>query len=295
MHTPSVIPAKGIDLMLSPQFYTLVREEIPIKYHYQARAIAPSLFEGLLEEGGSYQYFVTRHEEEWLFIAYDVQKIVAFLQERGIASSAVSRLFFAQEASEAFDMPMSLSSSEALVLIDGNVTVVPKAILGDVSFQPFVEAFRPSGGGVRLSIDSGKLLSFSDTMTLVAILVLFGIVYLVEASRYSGENKEIQEQMQKLLSEAPTLTSSYTRESILSKYRAIDKSERMKREVIKSLSRMIFNGSILTKLSLNARQFEAHFSYKDPRTLKRLQELAKKESFRTSTLSTGVVKIEGGL
>ena len=44
--------AHSVNVMLTPQFYTLKKEELPVKYLYQAKRIAPSLFDGLLEAGG---------------------------------------------------------------------------------------------------------------------------------------------------------------------------------------------------------------------------------------------------
>ena len=45
----------SVNVMLTPQFYTLKKEALPVKYLYQAKRIAPSLFDGLLEEGRSYE------------------------------------------------------------------------------------------------------------------------------------------------------------------------------------------------------------------------------------------------
>jgi hypothetical protein len=39
---------ESVNVMLTPQFYTLKKEALPVKYAYQAKKIAPSLFEGLL-------------------------------------------------------------------------------------------------------------------------------------------------------------------------------------------------------------------------------------------------------
>ncbi len=51
-----------VNVMLTPQYYTLKREELPVKYLYQAKKIAPSLFDGLLEEVGEYDYMVYKEK-----------------------------------------------------------------------------------------------------------------------------------------------------------------------------------------------------------------------------------------
>ena len=84
-----------VNIMLTPQLYTLKRESLPVKYAYQAKRIAPSLFEGLLEEPSHYKYFVSKEKESWLFIAYDLEAIQTFLDEKGIALAFVSKMYFA--------------------------------------------------------------------------------------------------------------------------------------------------------------------------------------------------------
>ncbi|MDQ7086270.1 MAG: hypothetical protein Q9M36_15810 [Sulfurovum sp.] len=40
MRSIRVLPSKGVNIMLTPQFYTLIREDLPVKYAYQAKRIA---------------------------------------------------------------------------------------------------------------------------------------------------------------------------------------------------------------------------------------------------------------
>ena len=92
------------------------------------------------------------------------------------------------------------------------------------------------------------------------------------------------------------MESSYTRKSIAAKYKAIDTKERKKRDIVKSLSDMIFKGSKLRSLSMDNKRFKAEFSCKDADVSKKLNELAKKEKFNTSKIAnSNNLKIEGTL
>ncbi|NOR55751.1 MAG: hypothetical protein GQ531_06035, partial [Sulfurovum sp.] len=86
---------ESVNIVLTPQFYTLKREVLPLQYAYQAKRIAPSLFEGLLEDASNYAYFVQKEKDAWLFIAYDLEKIQDFLVEKGFDLTLVSKMFFA--------------------------------------------------------------------------------------------------------------------------------------------------------------------------------------------------------
>jgi len=295
MRNINILADSGINIMLTPQFYTLVREALPVKYAYEAKRIAPSLFEGLIEEDASYHYFVKKEEDGWLFIAYNSEMIASFLEAKGINIEYISKMYFAEQALESFVAPVLLGDREVLINLSGRMTILPKMALDPSTRTIGINHSFTPHKGVKLERIENSFMPSNDAYTLVAILLLFSAIYLVEASRYGGSNEAEQEEIQVLLADSPSLRSSYTRDSILSKYRNIDKKERMKREVIKSLSRMIFKGSVLTQLILDEKKFQASFTCTDSSIVKRLKELAKKENFRVSILGKMNLKIEGTL
>jgi len=296
MKKRSGVPANGINIMLTPQFYTILREALPVKYAYQAKRIAPSLFEGLLEGAHNHKYFVFKEEETWLFIAYNVEKIKTFLEQKNINSEQVSKIFFAEQMRDRFSAPLLLGEKEALVNVNDTMTVVPQIVLNEDEKPMRINAQFTPKKGVSFEGRSKSMVSTNESYTLAAIFTLFAILYFVEGSRYGGESVAQEEEMKVLLEDYPSLESSYTRDSISDKYRAIDQKERKKRDVVKSLSHMIFKGSTLTTLLVDNKKFQAQFSCKDAGIAKRLKELAKKEKFNTSKIAnSNDVKIEGTL
>jgi len=288
--------SEGVNIMLTPQFYTIKRESLPVQYAYQAKRIAPSLFEGLLENTQDYTYFVQKEEDDWLFIAYDIEKIKSFLISKGLALTNISKMYFAEQSAAQFKAPVLLGDNNALVNLNSTMTVIPKKVLqADEKPMKIDKSFTPKKG-LALEGRSKALIGNTETYTLATILVLFSVIYFVEGSRYGGEDAEQEAQMQLLLEDYPSLQSSYKRESIASKYKVIDKKERKKRDVIKSLSHMIFKGSTLTSLVLDDKSFQANFACKDAKTSKKLKDLAKKEKFNISQIhKSHDVKIEGKL
>lgn len=292
----SSVPSEGVNILLTPQFYTIKREALPVKYAYQAKRIAPSLFDGLLEKLEYQKYFVFKEEEQWVFVAYDVEKIKTFLEAKGIALSQVAKIFFAEQVVDLFYAPVLLGEQEALVNLNGTMTVVPQIALNPDEKPIRINANFTPKKGVSFEGRGKSMVSSNESYTLAAIFVLFAVIYFVEGSRYGGESEVQSQEMQALLEDYPSLQSSYTRLSISDKYRKIDAKERKKREVIKSLSHMIFKGSTLTTLLVDDKKFQAQFSCKDASTAKKLKELAKKEKFNTSKVAnSNDVKIEGTL
>ncbi len=296
---PSMEPVsltEAVNVMLPPQFYTIKKELLPLRYAYQAKKIAPSLFEGLLG-AGEYEYMVWKEDESWVFLAYDLEKITAFLESKGFALEHISKLFFAQQSVDLFDKPLLLGENDALVSLDHTVVVVPRGALADehTSLLAFDNSFMPKKG-IVLSGAYGSVLSLKQASMLAAIFVLFALMFFIEGSRYSDDAQAGEAKMQELLSAYPTLQSTYTRESIMSKYKAIDTTERKKREIVKMASGMIFKGVTLSSLEIDAKRYKIHFTCKDAQVAKRLKQLAAKNNLKTSTVSrSNDLKIEGTL
>lgn len=285
-----------VNIMLTPRHYTLKKEEIPVKYRYQAKRIAPSLFEGLLKEERKYDYLVFKEEEQWVFIAYDIAEISDFLLSKGIRPEQVSKLFFAQQAREAFDAPVFLGSRDALTVIDGTVVVVPRVLLGEeMAPKPFNSSFMPDSGGVSLDGAYGSLLSRKQAITLSVLFMLFAVLFFAEGMRYGGGAQAASKQLEALKEEEPSLRSERVRKSIAQKYRKIDTEERKKREVVRSLSKMIFKGVTLTGFHLDGTRFKAEFSCSNAKVAGRLKQLAAREKFSASQTaeSSNKVTIEG--
>jgi hypothetical protein len=283
--------------MLTPQFYTLKKEVLPLNYAYQAKRIAPSLFEGLVEEGRDYEYLVWKEEEAWVFLAYDLEMIAAFLERKGFALENVSKIFFAQQSVDLFDKPLLLGENEALVALDNMIVLVPRVALGEDEGHSLVfdNSFTPKKG-VMLHDAYGSVLSLKQASTLAAIFTLFAIMFFVEGSRYSNNAQVGEAQMQELLEAYPSLQSKYTRDSIVAKYKTIDTAERKKRETVKMVSGMIFKGVTLTSLELDEGSFKVQFSCKDAQVANRVKALAKKNNLSTTAIAgSNDLKIEGAL
>ncbi|MGB5506163.1 MAG: hypothetical protein WBM70_05690 [Sulfurovum sp.] len=289
--------SSSVNVMLPPQFYTVKKEALPLRYAYQAKKIAPSLFDGLLEEGKDYDYMVWKEEDHWVFLAYDLEMITVFLESKGFALENVDKIFFTQQAVEKFDKPLSLGANEALVSLDDMTVVVPKGALAEEieTALVFDNSFTPKKG-VALHGAYGSILRKKEASILTAIFALFALMFFVEGTRYSDHSQAGASQMQELLEAYPSLQSKYTRDSIVSKYKTIDRAERKKREMIKTLSGMIFKGVTLTSLEMNEKMFKVQFSCEDAQVAKRVKALAQKNQLNILAVAgSNDVKIEGAL
>lgn len=284
---------RPVNVMLTPQFYTLKKERLPIKFAYQAKKIAASLFEGMLQEGKSYDYFVFREGEQWVFIAYSLEEITEFFQSKGLSPESISKLFFAQQVVSAFKDPYPLSEKEVLAVVDDTVVVIPSSVLGDETPAPVFVLPNPKKG-VAIQSAYASLLSRKEAVGFAAIFLLFAVLFVAEGIRYGGETKAGAEELESLITANPSLSSQYTRESIFSKYRKIDQAERKKREAVKILIGMLYKDVALKSLYIDEKGFSAEYAVKEANMIRRVESEAKKANFAIQKSADGI-KVEGRL
>ena len=282
----SVTSLQAVNVMLPPQFYTVKKEALPVRWAYQAKRIAPSFFDGLLEGGKHYDYMVWKERDEWVFLAYDIEMIASFLTSKGFVLENISKVFFAEQAIDSFEKPILLGDNEALVSLDHTAVIVPRRALSNEegSLGVFNNSFTPKQG-VALEGAYGSILNVKQASILATLFSLFAIIFFVEGWRYGHNSKAGEADMQQLLESYPSLQSKYTRDSVAEKYKKIDTVERKKRETVKRLSKMIFKGVTLTSFVLNEKHFNVEFACSDAKVAKRLNTLAQKEKFSVSKIA----------
>jgi len=284
----------AVDIMLTPQFYMVKKEKLPIRTRYRAQKIAPSLFEGLLEQSSRYQFFVYQDEDEWVFIAYEPEEIAAFLQEKGLTPPKVGKVYFAEQIVKSLSQPLPLGETEVLTVLDNTVVVVPRFALGDDIDVNTSVLPRPKHS-VSFDYSEQKLLNKEQTTVLAAIFILFALVWFAEGLRYSKESRLLETRAEEIYAQYPSLQSRYTRESIIGKYKQIDTLERKKRKLVEQISGMLFKGVTISAFEINQERYKVVFTVKENSVAKRLKSLLFDAGFKNITGTFPEIVVEGTL
>jgi hypothetical protein len=263
---------RNFDIILTPQFYFFLEEDLEIKFTYQAKQIAPSLFDDYIEDGDEdkYQFFVYREDKKWLFFAFNIEEIFLFLESKGLKKYQIGKIYFAQELNKKLKKPLELGEKYALVDIEGVATVIPKNILDkDVEYLNLNLNKTPLKHGVSIG-SSYSLISFKHTVILSLLLLLLGGAYLMEATRLKSAIESEEAKVETLLDKNPKLSSSRIRNSILEQYEPIDRLERLKRDSISKISKVLNPNIYLEELRLNNQKISALIGSDNFRNLKML-------------------------
>jgi len=272
----------SVDILLTPQFYTFLQEELGVKFSYQAKQVAPSLFDDYLNENLNYQFYVHKHGEFWHFFAYSVEEIINFLKERGIEESQINKIYFIQELESELQAPTQLSQKRVMQSINDTVTLIPKKLLGleESEYREFNIDEVSLKNGVAMSSSYESLIPLKQTIILSLLLVFLGVIFLVEGGRIRGSVEESIARYDNLIDKNPKLSSAMIRKSILSKYEPIDKLERTKRDYLEKISKMLSVNSSLKSLSLDDKKITATIKTKNSSVSKQVKKHASSGGFK---------------
>jgi len=247
-----------VDLVLTPQYYTMKRDDLPVRFAMQARKLAPAI----LEEAGdpeTLRYEVLRQEEGWLYLAYDPREVARALREKGLAPERIGRLYFAQQLEAQLQEPALLPGGEyALHNLEGTVTILPSSLLDPppsrsaLSLPLPQEAFRFPLGETHTA-----LLGRRQALWLVVAALLLGGAWLLEGIRDTRQAGNLEENLSAELAEYPTLQSRLARQNILEKYRKIDRRERQIRDRIQALGTLTSKETRLNSLTIDETGYQA--------------------------------------
>lgn len=282
----------SVEIILTPQFYTFLREELEIKFAYQAKQVAKAMFDDYIGTSLEYQYHVYKCDNHWCFFAYNIEEIDQFLESVGIEKHRVSKIYFAQQLENELSLPLLLSGNHALQSVDGIVTMVPKRFLGDdVEYLSLDTDKLKLNGGVTMGASLNSFVSLKETVILGSLLALLGTSFIVEGNRIKSSIANEDAKLTTLIDDNPKYGNNMLRESILDKYKPIDTTERAKRQAMKEISKLLSVKSQLKELTINKNTVSATIATQNKAISKQVSEHAKIQKMKIT--ATGLdLKVE---
>ena len=275
----------SVEIILTPEFYTLIREELDIKFAYQAKQIAESLFDDYLD-AKEYQYHVTKGEGAWYFYAYNIEEIENFIESIGIEKHRVSKIYFAQELKNELEDPIQLSDITILQTIEGMVTLIPSRLMSQhISFKTLNLKTVKLSSGISMGASYASLVSLKETILLSSIFIILGTVFIFEGNRIKSSISNENAQLIQLLDNNPhtNYASSMIRENVLEKYQPIDKTERAKRQSMQDISKLLSAKSELTTLNIEKSTIKTSIKISNTSISKQVIQSAKAKNFKSTS------------
>jgi len=287
------------DLVLSPQFYIVKREKLPVKYAFQAKKLAPSIMEDLLPNNAfGYEYVAQKDNDSWLFFAYRPKEIENFLKGCcQVRASKIGNIYFADQLKNVLKkVPIGIDEHKAITLVDDFATIVPRKMLGEDRYAKFSNKLRPKEAYKFKPSSKAKTDSKASKSAIVvaSLLALLGLAFLIEGYSYKRAANSKLSANSELLSSYPQLQSKLTRDSIKAKYSKIEKRERSIRENIDLFSQLSSKKTLLSRLFINGNKLVATFDT-DRNELKKIKHIIATTNLKIAKESANSITVEGAL
>lgn len=285
-----------VDLLISPQFYTVKKEHIPfIKYAFNAKKIAPSLFFGLEDPAKSYQYHVYKDNNKWIFISYCMDDILDFLAQKNIPRQNINNIYFTQQIAAFFAKPFQLDDLYAIVNMDGIAVFVNRKIISlDTHYNRSVSGISLPSKAIKVSTQREALFSGKGNFILSLVSIIMSVIFIAEGFVAYKKKKEYEQKTQEILSANKNLESSYIRKNIISKYATINQVEKNKRDFISTISQCVLQGNtMLISLNINDNKMLGKLKYTFPKDVVVLEQLVKQTTYKISKQSTNIIIVVG--
>lgn len=203
-----------INLILSPAFYWCKKESLAVKNVYAAKKIAQSVFDGNIPDG-DYKYLVRRLPApgEFLFFAYDEERILEQLNALEIPMGKVQGIYFAQTEFEAMDEPLRITDTLCLIQAEGIVTLMPSRFVPQ-SRPMSLEYHRLSRFKIPIRTYNAMGIRPKSLYSGIGVAGLLSIIFLAQYLYYASAAAALAAQGPALLKKAELPTTTFQLESI---------------------------------------------------------------------------------
>jgi len=272
----------SVEIILTPQFYTFIREDLDIRFAYQAKQIAASLFDDYLDHSTEYQYHVNKCQNQWCFFAYNIEEIDQFLESVGIEKHRVSKIYFAQELKTALEQPIQLSEKNILQTIEGTVTLIPRQLMdSNLTFNQLDVEAEKLTSGITMGASLNSFISLKETILLSSLFFILGVIFIVEGSRIKSSVSKDEALALELTQKYSKYSDSSFRENLLKKYQPIKTNEITKRQSIKEISKLLSSKSQLINLTIDKNTIKATIKTSDKNVAQQVTRNAKAKKLKS--------------
>ncbi len=168
---------KKLDIILSPKMYWVKKMSLPVTTVREVKKLLPSIFEDSLL-GGHYSYYAYKNEDKFILFAYEDKKILDTITQRGITSSDIGSIRFAQSEFESLEDAISINDKESIYIQDGLLVLAPSKWLMESKNLELSE-LKLSKHTIKLQ-QFGHIVDNKSLYTIGGVLVVFALILMVE-------------------------------------------------------------------------------------------------------------------
>ena len=199
---PVILDTKDIvDIILSPKYYWVKIEKLPVKFSFQAKEYANSIFDNNIPKA-NYSYKVIKSDDNFIFFAYDIKMILENLSKLGINQAQIRNVYFSQTEFKN-DIPIKIDNNYALILHNDKVIKTPINLVKEhMQITNILNSLELSNNNIKL----GKFNQIYEQKSILGILfVLFFLIII-----FIGEIFYLQSLLKKKVIRKDEIVAKYS-------------------------------------------------------------------------------------
>ena len=254
-----LISDSKVTLILSPEFYWVKKEKLPVKRVYEAKKLAASIFDGFLPLG-NFSYIIYKEEDEFILIAYDKEKILESLEKIVDNPENIEQIHFAQTEFLNIEGCVEIDERSALAKIEGVIVQVPRRCANpSMKIEELLEGVELSK--YRIKLNTQEAIGKKELILYAAVIAIFTLSFLLEYAIYKTQIKKIETKKSEIYAKYNLPRTSFQLNSIKNSLLKTYNSQKKIRDTINYLGSVdLKKGEFINMISVDPKK--ADFSIK---------------------------------
>jgi hypothetical protein len=275
----NILIDEHINIILSPSFYWVRKEELPVKSAYAAKKLVASIFEPILPEG-NYSYHVVKRDGFFELFAYDDVFIVSTLEAKGIKSSQINAIYFIQNEIETHEKSLGINESVGMLNTNGIWSVLPAQYLhNSLPIEDILKKIEHPKEKISIDIFKNFVLEESQLSKIIASFVALMVIYGVEHWNLKQEFSIASIIQYKIMDDYTLPKTSMQLEGLKRDLLAEEKSQTLLRQEIKQMLALpLLEGERWSELNVKKNTIALSITLKDPKRAEELKKIIAQKS-----------------
>lgn len=289
--------AKRVDIILSPSFYWVKEQVLPLKYIREVKSLLPSIFEDTIPEG-SYSYTAYKSktkERAFVMLAYSDKFIFDTLNEIGIKSSQIRNIYLAQSEFDTLEGRFKIDDERTLVVKDGYVSQLPSA-LAEAETPLNLQDLKLSRTKIELVrfahiVDPKSM--FKLSIFLFILILIFGVEYGIQ----SYEVKRLEAKQEEIFQKRHLKSTMFQNEALAEKLQKIFKKQTKLRDSIETIMQMpLQKDEMISYLEFKSKKVLLHIVLPNSARASEIENYLRSKKLKVSQkMSKDTLKVEVAL
>ena len=286
--------ANKVDIILSPSFYWVKEQVLPVKYLREVKPLLPSIFEDSVPEGSySYTAFKSKTKENsFVLVAYSDKFILDTLSEIGIKSSQIRHIYLAQNEFDKLEGNYKVDDEHIVVVKDGIVAQLP-ALLLPTSEELNLQDLKLSKSKIELV----KFAHIIDPKSIFKLSIFLFILVLIVAAEYgmrSYEVKKLEAKKEEIFEKKHLKSTMFQNEALANKLKKRFKKQTKLRNYIENITKIpLANGELIKYLEVKSKKILFHIDIADSSEMTKIEKYLQSKKMKfTTKMKKSTLKVE---